>query len=244
MAFFNDLTTLLKQKWLQFFQDNRSWITLQMQVDAVYTPDGGRRPSSHFILGVVNALEPQLSELMLPFSQLNPDPDALVEVLELNFDPDLFLENLAGNQADILMAALTEVDSDQLEIADAVVLVDSDDAIIALTELELDELSESPAGMADEVILVDSALDPTELGNMTLDEIAEAMGMAELEEPLETPDAAQVNEEPPETPSAAQPDAQKDVSPDVWADTSSESNQADNQQSQHDKEISRLFPNS
>jgi hypothetical protein len=58
------------------FQDNRSWITLQMQVESVYTPDGGRRPSSYFILGVVNALEPELGQLMLPFSQLNPDAEA------------------------------------------------------------------------------------------------------------------------------------------------------------------------
>ncbi|MBF2066757.1 MAG: DUF5331 domain-containing protein [Calothrix sp. C42_A2020_038] len=93
MAFFYSFTESLKQKWLQFFQANREWITLQMQVESVYTPDGGKRPSSYLILGVVNALEPKLAQLMLPFSKLNPDADTLVEVLGLHFDPDVVLGN-------------------------------------------------------------------------------------------------------------------------------------------------------
>ncbi|WP_066376483.1 MULTISPECIES: DUF5331 domain-containing protein [unclassified Anabaena] len=93
MAFFDSFTSSIRQKWLQFFQANRDWIKLQMQVESVYTPDGGKRPPSHLILGVVNALEPKLAQLMFPFSKLNPDADTLVEVLELNFDPDIALGN-------------------------------------------------------------------------------------------------------------------------------------------------------
>ncbi|MGH8000249.1 MAG: DUF5331 domain-containing protein, partial [Brasilonema sp.] len=93
MAFFDSFTESLRQKWLQFFQVNRDWISLQMEVESVYTPDGGRRPPSYLILGVINALEPKLAQLMLPFSKLNPDADTLVEVLELNFDPDIALGN-------------------------------------------------------------------------------------------------------------------------------------------------------
>ncbi|MBO3461171.1 DUF5331 domain-containing protein [Aetokthonos hydrillicola Thurmond2011] len=93
MAFFQSFTNSLRQKWLQFFQINRDWIKVHMQVESVYTPDGGKRPSSYLILGVVNALEPKLAQLMLPFSKLNPDADTLIEVLELHFDPDLALGN-------------------------------------------------------------------------------------------------------------------------------------------------------
>jgi Family of unknown function (DUF5331) len=93
MAFFYSFTDSLKQKWLQFFQVNRDWITLHMQVESVYTPDGGKRPSSYLILGVVNALEPKLAQLMLPFAKLNPDADTLIEVLDLHFDPDMALGN-------------------------------------------------------------------------------------------------------------------------------------------------------
>ncbi|OWY67621.1 hypothetical protein B7486_30305 [cyanobacterium TDX16] len=88
MAFFTDLTASLKQKWVQFFHANHAWIAKQMEIEYVTTPDGGRRPSSNLILGVVSALEPQLAELMIPFTKLNPDLNALIDVLELNFDPE------------------------------------------------------------------------------------------------------------------------------------------------------------
>ena len=45
---------------------------------ALPTGDGGL--PSFLILGVVNALEPKLSNLMVPFYQLNSDEDALVQV--------------------------------------------------------------------------------------------------------------------------------------------------------------------
>jgi len=93
MSFFNSFTDSLKQKWLQFFQVNRDWINVHMEVESVYTPDGGKRPPSYLILGVVNALEPKLAQLMVPFSRLNPDADTLIEVLDLHFDPDMALGN-------------------------------------------------------------------------------------------------------------------------------------------------------
>ncbi|MBD2667443.1 hypothetical protein B6N60_02170 [Richelia sinica FACHB-800] len=93
MAFFDSFTDSIKQKWLQFFQLNREWISMHMAVESVYTPDGGKRPPSYLILGVVNALEPKLAQLMYPFSKLNPDADTLVEVLDLHFDPDIALGN-------------------------------------------------------------------------------------------------------------------------------------------------------
>jgi Family of unknown function (DUF5331) len=72
-----------------------------MEVESVYTPDGGKRPSSYLILGVVNALEPKLAQLMLPFSKLNPDADTLIEVLDLHFDPDMALGNRVIPQASL-----------------------------------------------------------------------------------------------------------------------------------------------
>ncbi|MBD1943745.1 hypothetical protein H6F50_15485 [Coleofasciculus sp. FACHB-712] len=32
MTFFENFTSALKQKWLEYFQANRSWIALQMKV--------------------------------------------------------------------------------------------------------------------------------------------------------------------------------------------------------------------
>ncbi len=88
MAFFEDFTAVLKQKWLQYYQDNKHWLVLHMKTAAVKTPDGGTRPPAYFILGVMSTLEPKLAQLMLPFSQLNPDADRLIEVLGLNFNPE------------------------------------------------------------------------------------------------------------------------------------------------------------
>lgn len=93
MAFFENFVSVIRQKWLDYVRSNREWLELQMRQTSVRTPDGGRRPSSFLILGVVNALEPKLGNLMVPFYQLNSDEDALVEVLGLNFDPEMTLDN-------------------------------------------------------------------------------------------------------------------------------------------------------
>ncbi len=92
MAFFENFISVIRQKWLDYVQANRPWLQIQMHQTSVRTPDGGRRPSSLLILGVVNALEPKLSNLMVPFYRLNADEDALVEVLGLNFDPEMALD--------------------------------------------------------------------------------------------------------------------------------------------------------
>lgn len=100
MAFFHSFTDSLRQKWLEFFQVNRDWIKVHMEVESVYTPDGGKRPPSYLILGVVNALEVKLAELMLPFAKLNPDADTLIEVLDLHFDPDIALSHHVPTKVD------------------------------------------------------------------------------------------------------------------------------------------------
>ncbi|OKH41833.1 hypothetical protein NIES2101_33765 [Calothrix sp. HK-06] len=132
MAFFYSFTESLKQKWLQFFQANREWISLQMQVESVYTPDGGKRPSSYLILGVANALEPKLAQLMLPFSKLNPDADTLVEVLGLHFDPNVALGNHSiPYQQDSDMVINESIEESMVEQESQ--LIDVDDAPGILT---------------------------------------------------------------------------------------------------------------
>lgn len=124
MAFFGSLKNSLKQKWLQYFQSNRFWISLH---SGVATPDGGKRPPSYLILGVINALEPQLAELMLPFSKLNPNVDTLIEVLGLNFDPDLML----GNSSQ----ATTEV-QEQIQVDDLLQVTFDDEFVVVVDEVE------------------------------------------------------------------------------------------------------------
>lgn len=125
MAFFDSLKNSLKQKWLQYFQSNRSWISLH---SSVATPDSGKRPPSYLILGVINALEPQLQELMLPFSKLNLNVDTLIDVLELNFDPNLML----GNSTQ----ATTEVKKRQIKVDDLLQINLDDDFVVFVDEAE------------------------------------------------------------------------------------------------------------
>jgi hypothetical protein len=106
-TFFEKFTISLKEKWLEFFRINRSWISLQMKVALVKTPDGGQRPNSYFILGAINALEPKLGNFMVPFHKLNGDPDKLVDVLGLNFDPDL---ELAKRSEEVVQAQSRDVE--------------------------------------------------------------------------------------------------------------------------------------
>ncbi len=124
MAFFGSLKNSLKQKWLQYFQSNRFWISLHS--GDVATPDGGKRPPSYLILGVINALEPQLAELMLPFSKLNPNVDTLIEVLGLNFDPDLML----GNSS----AAIEVQEHQQTQTED--LLLDNSESVVIISKTE------------------------------------------------------------------------------------------------------------
>ncbi|ABG50812.1 hypothetical protein Tery_1531 [Trichodesmium erythraeum IMS101] len=101
MVFFKELSTSLKQKWLEYYKKNRPWLILHMtEQNTVQTPDGGRRPVSYLILGILNALEPELEALMFPFSKLKADADSLVEVLGLNFDPDIAIGEKPGSSLD------------------------------------------------------------------------------------------------------------------------------------------------
>ena len=116
MVFFKELLTSLKQKWLEYYQKNHPWLILHMtEQNTIQTPDGGRRPLSYLILGILNALEPELEALMLPFSKLKADADSLVEVLGLNFDPDIAI----GEKPGFSLEKSTPVDIDDQTGADA-----------------------------------------------------------------------------------------------------------------------------
>ncbi len=168
MAFFYSFTESLKQKWLQFFQANRDWILLHMQVESVYTPDGGKRPPSYLILGVANALEPKLSQLMLPFSKLNPDADTLIEVLGLHFDPDMALGN----------SAIPPVEQDSEMMASEITDAEQADMISTFTDVTSTESFMAADILGNEnAIPADSYPLGTSLPNLN------AMSMASISEP-------------------------------------------------------------
>lgn len=169
MTFFDGLKDSLKHEWVQFFQSNRFWIDLHSET--VATPDGGTRPASYLILGVISALEPQLAQLMLPFSRLNPDVDTLIEVLGLNFDPSLLQSNRSsavdtqnGSQPELSNRLLEErviityqdesavVDDEESEAFAIMSLSEliADDAIPADEDEQIDDFGNAFLAIADE----------------------------------------------------------------------------------------------
>ncbi|MEM6753323.1 MAG: DUF5331 domain-containing protein [Cyanobacteria bacterium P01_C01_bin.38] len=273
MAFFYSFTDSLKQKWLQFYASNRDWIKLHMEVDSVYTPDGGKRPSSYLILGVANALEPKLAQLMLPFSKLNADADTLIEVLDLHFDPDTAIgeqpvqpsfdedesseSEFSTSESSDEFAGVAAFEDDSQEVENIVApdmdLGDSQDGTLVVEEAwggqELEETNSSE----------DSGLDDIQAEG--LGDISEISDMSLGEEQLDSSDS----EESAPTPSADD-DAFGDISFDEFKDGDStgfgdaltdvwgeEAKQKDNEifsgedmtdGSIDDSEIARLFPNS
>ncbi|MEH2443317.1 DUF5331 domain-containing protein [Nostoc sp.] len=264
MAFFHSFTDSIKQKWLQFFQNNRDWITLHMQVESVYTPDGGKRPPSYLILGVLNALEPKLAQLMLPFAKLNPDADTLIEVLDLHFDPDLALGNRFVVNSDVekyveeAAAIVDEKPEDETLThshsngytngfaAEVVVqefaILDSDDQSLEISELEETENDFGDISLSNGHTLKDesleiSSLEADEFGEIAFDTSA-AMEVKLDDEALED--------------SPLDENAFKDVLSDVWGDETALQKAEENNDLLGEElpagvfdesEIARLFPN-
>jgi hypothetical protein len=99
----------LKEKWLNYYQENRTWLQHCMNenggwcdsvdydeeelkslgVDEDYCP---RRPECYFILDVISVLEPSARGLLSFMTHLNDDSEDLVKALGLDFDPELELK--------------------------------------------------------------------------------------------------------------------------------------------------------
>jgi hypothetical protein len=89
----------LKMKWLNYYQQNRSWL-VKMRIWATY--EGLRRPSSGFILATLSVLEPQFDQILTFILDLNNNPDQIVAALGLNFNPD---EELSFTSSELLTFA-------------------------------------------------------------------------------------------------------------------------------------------
>ncbi|MEH2254926.1 DUF5331 domain-containing protein [Nostoc sp.] len=263
MAFFHSFTDSIKQKWLQFFQNNRDWITLHMQVESVYTPDGGKRPPSYLILGVLNALEPKLAQLMLPFAKLNPDADTLIEVLDLHFDPDFALGNRFVVSPDVekyveeAAAVIDEKPEDEtlthahtngfvsVAVVQEFAIVDSEDESLGISELEETEngfgdISLINGHNSKDESLQTSSLEADEFGEIAFD-ITAATEVKLDEDEDEALEDSPLDE-----------NAFKDVLSDVWGDETAlqkaeESNDFLGEELPagvfDESEIARLFPN-
>ncbi|MEI6443279.1 MAG: DUF5331 domain-containing protein [Nostocales cyanobacterium ELA583] len=265
MAFFDSFTDSLKQKWLQFFQANREWITLQMTVESVYTPDGGKRPSSYLILGVINALEPKLAQLMFPFAKLNPDADTLIEVLDLHFDPDIALGNrlsptvepeMYSSQPTMITADISEQETDSFPVA-GIGLNDLGDETQATWAMERDD--DSFGDLANNSA-VSSSLDAgDDFGHVSFssasatdesNQVFNRLGLVDDNAFGEIPDNAfgEVAENAFTGLNLSEENGFDDVVSDIWGDETSLLNGDENMEELpsevfNESEMARLFPN-
>jgi hypothetical protein len=98
----------LKEKWLNYYQTNRSWLQHYMDNDGGWSDsisydkaelaylelDEGyypRRPECYFILGVISVLEPSIQGLFSFAGDLNTNSERLVKTFGLDFDPEIEL---------------------------------------------------------------------------------------------------------------------------------------------------------
>ena len=92
----------LKDKWLDYYQVNRSWIKVLLEENNDFsstTSDDAIRPRAWFILGVISGLEPNLKGLLPTLCKLNDDEDDLIEALGLDFDPEKELDKRSKTQS-------------------------------------------------------------------------------------------------------------------------------------------------
>ena len=119
----------LKNKWLNYYQANSSWLQHYMntnkgwydlvnnyskeelknlEVEENYQP---YRPECYFILGVVSVLEPSLKGLFAFMEYSTGNSEQLVKALGLDFDPELELKKQSQQETN----KQKEIDSQYLD---------------------------------------------------------------------------------------------------------------------------------
>jgi hypothetical protein len=85
-----ELKSIIKERWLDYYEINQDWIVKFTNANSgwVKCPAGGSRPSALIILGAITCSDSRLVSWMSLFCELHSDPDKLIKVLELDFDPD------------------------------------------------------------------------------------------------------------------------------------------------------------
>lgn len=78
----------LKNTWLKYVRNHRPWLEVYLKQRGGKTPDDRRRPDAGLILGVVTMAAPQFLDMLPTFCKLSQgNPDAIMDALDVNFDP-------------------------------------------------------------------------------------------------------------------------------------------------------------
>ncbi|MFM7580690.1 MAG: DUF5331 domain-containing protein [Microcystaceae cyanobacterium] len=109
MSNFEAIKADLKEKWLDYYAANQTWISKLMNANSKWNKcSDGYRPIAWLILGAITYTEEPLADFMLPFCELQSDPDQLIQVLGLDFDPDEELERRVKKHEENQQNSLTQ----------------------------------------------------------------------------------------------------------------------------------------
>jgi hypothetical protein len=91
MSDFETLKAGLKDKWLDYYEVNQSWICkLGCWVECVQSKN--KRPNAKAILAAISTLEPKIIDYLIPLVDINYDGEQVVKALGLDFRPQTELE--------------------------------------------------------------------------------------------------------------------------------------------------------
>ncbi|WP_373478774.1 DUF5331 domain-containing protein [Geminocystis sp.] len=101
---FEELKPIIKDKWLDFYENNLSFCK-NIRIDNYQYKSGGQsapdlyRPNGLIILTTIILLEPKMKDYIQLLSMANSDTEKIVELLRLNFDPKIELEKRKEEKA-------------------------------------------------------------------------------------------------------------------------------------------------
>lgn len=94
---FDDLKFRLKDKWLDYYEANQSWIT-----STGIHPNNRVHPYYGFVLGVASLLEPEAGDFINLFARTSPNVESIAMVLGLYFNPRDELQARAARVAKVV----------------------------------------------------------------------------------------------------------------------------------------------
>ena len=83
---FEKLKVTLNDKWLDYYEVNRSWIKRILPKNRNgYNEYLDSDTLAYFVLGVITVIEPKVKECLELFSELNKEPKSLLGVLGIDY---------------------------------------------------------------------------------------------------------------------------------------------------------------
>jgi hypothetical protein len=186
MSNFEAIKATLKDKWLDYYQDNQSWI---MIIKCWQSYPYAKRPNSKVILGSILVLEPAIKPYLLPMLQIDKTGEDVIASLGLNFDPrDEIRKNPKKSVSSVTQEAVISLTDIQPILKDKwLTFFQGNSDLMDIFDIwkEINDSSGEKRPIADFILAVISVLDPRVKDYLialcgvdkTLTKVIEALGL-------------------------------------------------------------------